>query len=271
MPDCPFAGGGEFGDLPSRAILGGEGQVDVGAVKTMQEISRCLPIEELFDDLVAGFGIGGCREGRQRHTKSAAQLADPQIIGAEIMPPLRDAMRLVHGNQADTDAPQHPHCRPGGEAFGRDVKELQATGFERLPDLFGLFLGIARGQRTGLDAYRPERAHLIPHQRNQRRDHHGHALAQKRRKLKAQGFTATGGHDRQHVFAARDRVHDILLPGAEGIEPENIAQKRGSAWHENPVRLFLSALTEDHFTLRFGEQVPAWSGKAENHRQDVGS
>ena len=31
--------------------------------------------------------------------KAAAQLADPQVIGAEIMAPLADAMRLVHRDQ----------------------------------------------------------------------------------------------------------------------------------------------------------------------------
>ncbi len=81
--------------------------MDVGPVKALQENLRCLPVKQFLDDLVAGFGIGGGGKGGKRHVERAAQLADAQIIRAEIMAPLAYAMGLIDGDEAHTDAAQH--------------------------------------------------------------------------------------------------------------------------------------------------------------------
>ena len=132
--------------------LAGKGEVDVGPVEAVQEPFGRGAVEQLFDDLVLRFGIRRRGERGQRHVQRAAQFADAQVIGAKIMAPLADAMRLVHGDQRDVDAPQHAHRRAGGEAFGRDIEQFERPCLQRLPDGGGLFLGIAGGQRARLDA-----------------------------------------------------------------------------------------------------------------------
>ena len=94
-----LAGGGEVEDLAARAVLDREGEVDVGPVEAAQEGRGRGAVEQLLDDLVAGFGIGRGGEGGERHVERAAQLADAQVVGAEIVAPLAHAMRLVDGDQ----------------------------------------------------------------------------------------------------------------------------------------------------------------------------
>ena len=103
------AGGGKGEDLLARVVLGGEGKVDIGPVKAVQKGVGRGAVEQFLDDLGLGFGIGSGGEGGQRHVQRAPQFADAQVIGAEIMAPLADAMGLVHGDQADACAGQHVH------------------------------------------------------------------------------------------------------------------------------------------------------------------
>ena len=245
-------------DLAARIVLGGKGQVDIGPVKPVQESLRRLPVKQPRHDLFAGLAIRRRGKGRQRHVKRAAQLADAQVIGAEIMAPLADAMRLVHGDQRHADAPQHAQRRPRSQPFGRDIQQLEPPGLQRIPHFGGLFLGIARGQRPGLYPGLAQRAHLVAHQRDQRRNHQRHPVAHQRGQLETQRLAATRGHDRQHVVAARHGIDDILLTGPKAVEPENITQNRGSGAHEwNPLLLVCLLVDADHPTTGFAEQAPS--------------
>ena len=226
----PLASGSKAKDLTARAVLGAKGQMDIGPVEAAQEGAWRLRVEQLLNDFFLGFLIGRRGKGRQGHAQRLAQLADAQVIGAEIMAPLADAMRLIHRDQADADTPQHPHRRPRSKPFRRHVQKLQPPRLDRLPDGFGLFLGIARGERTGGDASLLQGTHLITHQGDQRRDHHRDPLPHQGRQLKAQGFAATRRHDGQNVFACGHRIDDLFLAGAEGIKTEDIAQQRGRLW-----------------------------------------
>jgi hypothetical protein len=214
------AGGGELQHLTARAVLGGEGEVNVGPVETAQENPRGLATEQAGDDFVAGFLVGGGGEGGKRHAQSPAQGPDAQIVGAEIMPPLRDAMGLVHRDQRGADAAQKGDGAGRGQPLGRHVEQAQAAGIERGENPVCFLFGIARGECPGLDPGGAQGAHLIAHQGNQRRDDDGDALAHQGGQLVAQGLAAAGGHDGQRVAPLGHRLHDFSLPGAEGIETE---------------------------------------------------
>ncbi len=100
------AGMREVEDLPTGRILGAELKVEIRPVEAVQEGLGVAPAEEPPHDLGAGLGIGG---GGQRHgldAEARAQLADPEIIRAEVVAPLADAMGLVDGEQGDADAAQ---------------------------------------------------------------------------------------------------------------------------------------------------------------------
>jgi hypothetical protein len=72
-------------------------------------------------------------------------------------------------------------------------------------DLLRLVAGQAGVEEGRVHAGFEQRAHLVVHQRDQRRDHHGHAvagaLAHDGRHLVTQRLAAAGGHEHQGVAA----------------------------------------------------------------------
>ena len=113
----------------------------------------------------------------------------------------------------------------GGEPLGGHVEELEAAGVEGGEDRLGLLALGLRGERAGLDAGGAQRADLVAHQRDQRRDDEGDAGAGQRRELVAERLAAAGRHDREDVAAGLDRGDDLLLAGAEVGEAEDPAEQ----------------------------------------------
>ncbi len=160
----PFAGCGEVEDLRARTIFDGKRKVDVGAIKATQESFRLLAREKLGNDLFPRLCVSGRREGGEGDIKRLAQGADAQIIGAEVVTPLADAMCLIDGNEIDVGAAQHRDGAAGRKAFGRHVKQLQPASRQLVPDSIGFFVCIAGGERARLNPCFPQATHLIPHQ-----------------------------------------------------------------------------------------------------------
>ena len=91
-----------------------------GRSKPRRKLLRRAPAEQPRGDLGARFGVGGGGERGQRHIERRSQFADAQVVGPEIVAPLADAMRLVHGDQPDADAPQQaPACRAASRSGAR--------------------------------------------------------------------------------------------------------------------------------------------------------
>jgi hypothetical protein len=217
----------EIHQLLARAVLGLEGEAQVRAVEAAQEGARLGAAEEPCGDLGAGLGIGGRgeRDGLDA-VEEAPQLADAQVVGAEVVAPLADAMRLVDGEQADADPAQQAAGAGGGEALGRHVEELQLAPAEGRHHRVGLFRAVAGGERAGGDAGLGQGPDLVAHQRDQGRDHHGHALAAERGQLEAERLAATGRHDGEHVLACGDGCDDLGLAGAELGIAEDLGEQR---------------------------------------------
>ena len=81
--------------------------MDVRAVKAAQEGLGLFAAKQTVHNLGLRFLIGGRGEGRQRHTQSAAQFADAQVVWAEVMAPLADAVCLVYCDQGHASLGQH--------------------------------------------------------------------------------------------------------------------------------------------------------------------
>ena len=112
-------------DLPPRLLLRCEREVDVRPVKSSQKRLRRGPREKPCDDLVPRLGIRRRGKRGERHTECRAQISYPQVIRPEVVAPLADAMRLVHSDQANPDAPEKRQ-RPGrGQPLRREVQDLQ--------------------------------------------------------------------------------------------------------------------------------------------------
>ena len=222
---------GKTQNLVARLVFDGKRQMDVRAVKAAQKDLGLLAVKQPRDNLGAGFFIRRGGKRRQWHAQSPAQVADPQVIGAKIVAPLRHAMRLVHRDQADANPAQHAKRARRCQPLWRDVQQLQPPCVQCCIDRLGFLIGIARGDRPCLDPRRLERPHLIAHQGNQRRDHHRHPGAAQRGQLKTQRFSTTGRHDRQHIAVGQHRINDLGLTGTIARKAENRRQKRVRVVH----------------------------------------
>ena len=88
--------------LLARLVFGREGEADVWSVKPVQEPPRFCACEQAGNDFVLGFVVCCGGESGKGNTEIALKLADPQIIGAEVMAPLTDAMRFVNRDARNT-------------------------------------------------------------------------------------------------------------------------------------------------------------------------
>jgi hypothetical protein len=68
----------------------------------------------------------------------ADQLADAQVVGAEVVSPRGHAVRLVHGHERGWAAPQRVGHIVGYQLLGREEREVElptAQRLDRLPSL----------------------------------------------------------------------------------------------------------------------------------------
>ena len=112
------------------------------------------------------------RQHRQRRRKKFEQLRDAPVIGTEVVPPIRDAVRLIDDEQPDIPADRDEHVLPErviGQPFRRDQQHIDLIP----PHRRNHRLPIIRIRR--IDRRRPKpdprrRRKLVPHQAQQRRN-----------------------------------------------------------------------------------------------------
>jgi hypothetical protein len=226
-------------DAVARQVVGDRGAERGGLVGRLLHLPRQVrPVEpfdeplqplqpELRDDIL--LHVRRRRRGQRDDGGTADRLdrfLQPEVARAEIVAPLRDAVRLVDGEEGDVDAGHHLQELRALEALRRDVEEAVlpcAQIGDPLPRLAEVERRVDGG---GADVARVERVDLILHQRDERRDDDGDAGQQKRRDLIAERLAAAGRHHDERVAAAEDRVDDLLLPEPECVVPE-IALQNG--------------------------------------------
>ena len=94
-------GGDEVEQLLAAVGLLNDLVTDVGAVERRDELHRVAKLQAV-DDLGAGLRVGGGGQRDARHVgKLLVQHRQLDVLGPEIVAPLRDAMRLVDGEQRD--------------------------------------------------------------------------------------------------------------------------------------------------------------------------
>jgi hypothetical protein len=227
----------EVEELGAGLVLRAEGERQVRPVEAAEEGRRLAAFEETLGDLRAGVGVGG---GGQRDGLDAAepgaQGADAEIVRAEVVAPLADAMGLVDGEELDAGAGEQARRAGGGEALGRHVEELQAALVEGLEDGLALVGRIGGGERPGRNAGLRQRADLVAHERDERRDDEGDAVAHQGGQLVAERLAAARRHDREDVAAGGDRLDDLGLAGAEIGEAEDPGEQRAGLGHASRRR-----------------------------------
>ena len=130
-------------------------------------------------------GGGGGRQHRDAGGQVGEQGAQPAVVGPEVVPPVGDAVRLVHDQQAGggRQPGQHLVAEPGVvQPLGGHQQHVDLPGRDRVLDLLPLL------DVGGVDGDRPDPGplgggDLVAHQRQQRGDDHrgaGAAVAQQR-------------------------------------------------------------------------------------------
>ena len=197
-------------------------KVEIRAVKAGRDLVGVFQFEAA-PDIVPDVGRGGrceCPDDRAPG-QAVHERLDAEVAGAEVLPPLADAVGLVHRHHADL-----PLLRKPLET--RHLQPLRSHIDDLIPPLPGAAehqgLLVVRQtvvqescRHTGLY----QRPHLILHQADQRRDHDGDAWQQQRGHLVADGLARTGGHHGQNVLPGQQPGDDLFLTGAEAIIAEH--------------------------------------------------
>ena len=201
--------------------LGHDPVADVGAVEAGDERAALAEIEPL-DDLTPGRRVGGGGQRQARHGgKALVQHLELEIVGPEIVAPLRDAVRLVDREQREPAAAEQVQ-EPGRlQPLGRHVDEVQLAVAHRPLDRGGAAEIEGRVEHGGTDAELGQGRDLILHQRDQRRDDDGEAVQAQGGNLIAERLAAAGRHQDQPVAACQHVPDHLLLQAAEGrIAPD---------------------------------------------------
>ena len=133
-------------------------------------------------------------------------------------------MGLVDREQGDARLAQEVVRSFPRQPFRRHVKQLHAAGGDSLASVRDLEIVLPRVQRRGGQSQRFERAQLIAHQRDQRRDHHHEADPQHRRQLIEQRFSRARRHHREHVAPGQHGLQRLGLPGQKLGKTKFLAQ-----------------------------------------------
>ena len=214
----------ELAQLALRVVAQAHAIADVGSVETGDELARVLQRQTL-DDLLACARVGGGGERDARHRgKALRQDRQLAVLGAEIVAPLRHAVRLVDGEQRHLGAFEQIEEARRQQPLRRHVEQVQRAGEQLLLDL-ALRVGGQAGVEVGrCHARLAQGVDLILHQRDQRRYHDRRALPQQGGNLIAQRLAAAGGHQHQRVATLPQMFDDGLLLAAEAWVTEGVAK-----------------------------------------------
>ena len=230
-------------------------QLQIGAVEARRQPERLLQAQ-LGLDVPADPRGGGGRKGRDHRPggQLVDERADLQIAGAEVVPPLADAVRLVHRHHADRLRLGEAQEALGHQPLRGHIDDL-VPAVPGAAQHQGLLAGGQAAVQVGRGhSRRHQRPHLVLHQADEGADHQRHPRQQQSRHLIAHRLARPGGHDRQHVPARQGRVHDLGLPRPEAVVPEHLFQNVLLAFH--PAASSLSCCRQYTTFLAWGPVLP---------------
>ncbi len=233
-----LARGEEGQQLLARLILGLDAVEDVRPVELERKRSASCRCRRWAISSRVRMSAVAVRAMRGTPREQLGELAQLQVLRAEVMAPLRHAVRLVDGEQRQLlQALQEIQHARLHQALGRQVEELDLAAADALGNA-ALLLGAQGGvERHRGHAEFVEGGDLVVHQRDQRRDDHRQPLAQQTRHLIAQRLAAAGGHQYQGIATTGHAIDDRRLVAAEGVVTEDIfenAQRGGHGRRDHP-------------------------------------
>ena len=155
------------------------------------------------------------------------------------MPPLTDAVRLIH-YQPRRRIPQEKFRKEVGlKPLRRHVQQLDFPArrpFGRQPLL------PERNRAVDVCGGNPllaERVDLVLHQRDQRRNHDSVTGLHQNRKLIAERLSGTGRHDHAEIASGKDGFHDLLLKIQKPVKSEKVPERLRHGVHLSHRGIFI--------------------------------
>ena len=214
----------EGDELAARVGLRLDAVLDVRPVEARHEMQRVRQLQPL-GHLAVGRGRRGGGEGEARHAgEPLGEGAQREIVGPEVVAPLRHAVRLVDRDDTELSARQEPQRGLGVQPLGRHVQQVELAGEVGTLDGGALGRRLSRVEVGGAHAVGDERVDLVVHQRDERAHDEPGARAHQGRHLVADALAAAGGHEHDGVAAGDDVIDDRGLLAAERVEPVDLAQ-----------------------------------------------
>ena len=175
---------------------------------------------EVSADVIDHIRLGGGGETEHRRGRGLLPCLDEarhvQVIGPKIVPPLRQAVRLVEHPGADLAVHQRAGESGAAKLLRRDEDQPEVAQAQLVEHGAALerVEQIVEVASAG-DAARLQVVDLVLHQRLQRRDHHRQAAvaveARQRRQLEAQRLAAARGQDGERRPAGKTVLDDHAL------------------------------------------------------------
>ena len=178
------------------------------------------------DDVVLDARRRRRREGADQgaHGQLLDEGRDGAVARTEVVPPLRQAVRLVDGDEGDCLLLQDGLEEVGLQALGRDVDDLVRTVRDGAKPCARLRLPQrAVDERRGCARFR-KRVDLVLHQRDQGRDDERDARQEQRGDLEADGLSRACGHDGNGLASFEQALDDRFLRGAKALVAEGLLQ-----------------------------------------------
>ena len=219
----------------------------LGTVETRDDSFCGSGQAEQTDDVVLDFGRSG---GGQRDGERVAQLTsrfdDVEIVRAEVVAPLRDAVSLVNGKQAQGQVLKRAEEGHIAEAFGCDVDESIFPQCKKSQTL------VLFRERNGAvdegreDALTVESIHLVFHQRDERGNDEREAVELQRGELVDERFPRARGHG-EGVLFVEEGLDGFFLSRAKGVETEVGAEGGCEVRRCHNLSMFISSCKAGSF------------------------
>ena len=141
---------------------------------------------------------------------------EAQVLGPEVMAPLRHAVRLVDDEERRLRGRQALGDLVVRQLLGREEHELDASVGEALEDALALAVrqrGVQGGRAAAPDA--GDGLHLVLLQGDERRHHDRRAVEEQAGDLVDRRLAGSRGHDGEGVLPVQHRGHRLELPGPQ--------------------------------------------------------
>ena len=209
------------------AVLPSDLVVEIGPIEGAAEDPRVPHLERLQDIL-----LHHRRRGRRESDDGTSldlidDLPDAAVLRPEVMTPLADTVRLVHGVEGYRYRLEELHILLLRQTLRSDEEHLSRSARQVGTHLLQLRLGergVHHMSHGRVCSAASDRIHLILHQSDEWRDDDRGALADQGGQLVAEGLASAGRHKHEGVMTGQDARYDLGLLTLEGVEAKEVLE-----------------------------------------------